>query len=127
MTELAETEEHNEIPKVVQYIGGGIIVLNALYLGLWGLGLLVQVFSISVLIGIIMLLTVVGFIPFIPMYVGFASLGWIESIPVHLSKFEYWTKVILLFIAGVILPYIAYWLAAIVTLMIAAFLTGFIK
>lgn len=127
MTKLAETKDNSQIPTALQYIGGGIITLNALFLGLWGLGLLVQIFSASVIIGIIMLVTVVGFIPFVPMYVGFASLGWIENIPSHLSKFEYWTKVILLFIAGIILPYITFWLATLVTLMIVSFLSGFIK
>lgn len=117
----------NKLPVVVGYIGGGILVLNALYLGLWGLGVLAMVFNMSIATGIIMLLTAVGFLPFAGMYAGFSSIGWIEEIRTDVSKFEFWTKVILVFIGGIVIPYIVYYLSSFIVLFIANFITSFVK
>lgn len=122
----AKQIKENHIPKPIETIGAVIIGINALYIGLLGLATVVQVFSGSFIVGIVMLLTVVGFIPFTPMWVGFSALGWFETISPTLSRFEFWTKVVLFFLGGIILPYVASIVANFLTLVIAAFLSSFL-
>lgn len=118
---------NNHIPKLLSYLGAGVLGLNALFLGFLGLLVFAQIFGMSIVTGIVLVIVPIGLLPFTAMWVGFAAAGWIEDVSTNLSHFEYWTKVILLFIAGLIVPYIVYWITGYITLTLAALVTNVIS
>lgn len=116
----------NEMPRAFVVAGAILLILNAVYVGILGFGVIGEVFSISLSVGLIMMLTAVGFIPLLPLWLGVASLSWFETIPVNLSKFEYRTRVIMYFIGGVTAPYLLYVFSTFTTLILAAFVSSLV-
>jgi hypothetical protein len=121
-----QQKQLNVIPRPVAIIGGTLLILNALNLGVWGFGVLGGVFSVSTPVGLIMLFTAVGFLPFAPLWLGIVSLTWFEHIPTYVGKGEYWAKTVLCFAAGILSPYLLYMITTFTTLIIAATISNFI-
>lgn len=127
LDENQQQKQLNAIPNLVAIIGGALLVVNALYLGWWGIGVIREIFAISATVGLIMLLTAIGFIEFVPLGVGIASLSWFKSVPAQVSKLEYWSKVSLRFVAGLVSPYFLYIPATFATFIIAAFISSVVE
>lgn len=121
------TQKTHEIPRPLAIVGASLLVLNALYLGLWGFAVLGEVFAVSVSVGLVMLFTAVGFIPFAPLWLGIASLTWFERIPVQVSAAQYRIRVALCFFAGIVGPYLLYTFTTFATLIIAAAISNFVQ
>ena len=133
MTEHAEIIDHphqtrtaikNFIPTPLKIIGAIPIVLNALILAFMSLWFLGSAFGIHVALGFVVLLTPLGWILAFPTILGFSTLGWFD-LSQNLSKFEFWTKVILLFLGAIILPWLLYWGITFFEGFILAFLYSF--
>jgi len=121
-----QQKQVNLIPRPVAVVGGALLILNALNLGVWGFGVLGGIFSVSTPVGLIMIFTAVGFLPFAPLWLGIVSLTWFEYIPTYVGKGEYWAKTTLCFVAGILGPYLLYMLTTFATLVIAATISNFV-
>lgn len=121
-----EPRERNYIPKPLKVIGSIPIILNGLWIAVSALAFLGTTFGTNIVLGFIVLLTPLGWILATPVYLAFMSFAWFD-LPQHISRFEYWTKVILAFFGALLVPWLVYYLIVMFEALILGFLYSFFK
>lgn len=119
--------KEKKIPIILVILGSIIFIINAIILAIYSLGVAVQIFDASIAVGLVMALTGIGWLVFVPSMVALAPFGLYESISSIQNKFEYWTKAIAIFALGSIAPHLVYVATAFITLLIASILENFIN
>lgn len=112
------------IPVWLRYIGGGILILNGLYICLLEVSVLISLFQ-QVSAGVIVtLMTPIGWFCFaVPILTAFYSLTWFDEGPDDKNSPAYWLRAIGIFISIFILTQVLYILGA----MAGAYVSGLIN
>ena len=108
--------EHS-IPKPIGYIGLGIIFLNAAYITFIVIHAVIVIFETSIGAGLALFLTGIGEVAyFTPVLIAWGGIFWIaEQIEDTKNPIYYWLKLIGGFIGVIIVPYIVFFIVAIIT------------
>ena len=118
-----QEESRPIIPAWLRYVGGGILVLNGLYVCLQELSVIASLFQQVPIGTIVTLVTPIGWFCFaVPILTAFYSLVWFEQDPQDKNNTRYWLKTIGLFILVFALTQVLYVLGA----MIGAYASGLI-
>lgn len=101
------------IPIWLRKTGGLLLVLNAVYLIILEINLVINLFLQAKIGTFITLITPIGWFCFIiPIIVAFSSIGWFEEKPNDQSNFNYWLKIVGMFIFIFILTHILHAIGA---------------
>lgn len=106
---------------IINVIGGGILVINMLWAGVYSLIVAVQIYEASLAAGLILTFTSILFwLLGAPVWVTFTGFGFFESYEAIANKWERSIKRVTTFIGILIATWLAYLLGAFLALILTS-------